>query len=315
MSAKISVIICSYNPNTLILERVISSLRSQSLELASWELIVIDNNSDVVVSEWLDLSWHPEHRIIKEKKKGLSNARIRGVEESSYEILAFVDDDNILDNSFLKNTLDFAIAYPFIGCFGGKSIPQFETTPPDWFFETGIDLGCQDFGDETKISNFAQNQFKLNSYPDFAPIGTGMIIRKKAFDSYILEAKESPTRLAFGRHGTSLSSGEDNDIILTIIKNGWEIAYVPKLIVTHYIPKKRYSLEYLKKMAFESNKSWVKALEIHHINPWQALHPISLKLRQIKAYFELKAWENNLNYVKWRAACGKLKGLSEIYKR
>ncbi len=313
MSIKISVIICTYNPNTLILKKVISSLRSQTLKPEYWELIVIDNNSDLAVTDWLDLTWHPYQKIIVEKKPGLSHARIKGVTESKHEILVFVDDDNLLESSFLENVLNFSTAHPSVGCFGGKSLPKFETPPPDWFFKTGIDLGCQEFGDEMKISNFAKNQFKVKNYPDFAPIGTGMIIRKDAFLSYISEVKASPIRLALGRQGSSLSSGEDNDILLTIIKKGWEIAYVPQLIITHLIPKKRYSLEYLKKMAYESNRSWVKVLEIHKINPWPPINPTTLKLRQFKAYIKLNAWQSKLNYIKWKAACGQLKGLSEIY--
>ncbi|MES2650183.1 MAG: glycosyltransferase [Bacteroidota bacterium] len=309
---KITVILCTYNPNRSSFAEVISSLKSQTLPFNLWEFIIIDNNSDYPLLEWIDVSWHPNTSVVLEKQSGLSFARLKGVSLAAGELIVFVDDDNLLEEKYLEKSLAFYNNNPSVGSFGGKSLPIFETPPPDWFFETGINLGCQDLGNTPYISNYSATDFKLKEYPQFAPIGTGMVIQKQAFLTYSKEVTNSEARLALGRKGKSLTSGEDNDIILTIVKHGYEIAYLPGLVVKHLIPKNRFSFDYLKKMAYESNRSWIKVLHFHGLNPWKPIPNFSLKLREIKAYVKEKAWKSKLNYVNWNGVRGKLKGLSEI---
>ena len=42
----ISVIVCSHNPRDAYLIRCLNGLRSQTLDMKSWELLLIDNASD-----------------------------------------------------------------------------------------------------------------------------------------------------------------------------------------------------------------------------------------------------------------------------
>jgi len=308
----LTVIVCTHNPQRAILKSVIESLITQSLNVELWDLIIVDNLSEPKVSTWLDLTWHPRSKIIVEEKLGLSYARLRGVKEAATSLIVFVDDDNILSKDYLKEAHEFSSNNPRVGCFGGKSIPQFETTPPDWFFKTSIDLGCQDFGDKVYISNFKEQDFKVTSYPPFAPIGTGMVILKEAFLKYVHEAKLDMKRLALGRKGKALTSGEDNDIILTIVKHRYEIAYVPLLQITHLIPARRYSEEYLSQIAYESNRSWVKVLNMHGIAAWKPTNRFMLPARILRAYLKFKPWKSSLNFIKYQSARGILKAQTEI---
>lgn len=308
----LSVVVCTYNPKPAILQKVLEGLKAQYLDKSKWELIIIDNNSTKPVSQTVDLSWHPSARVVLEKEPGLSHARIAGVRESKSSLIVFVDDDNILDNNYLAVSHAFFCSHPQVGCFGGKSLPVFETEPPLWFTETGINLGCQDYGNEVHISDYASVNFKVTNYPEKAPIGTGMVIQRKAFLTYLEDAKLNPERMKLGRRGTSLSSGEDNDIILSIVKSGFEIAYVPELVVHHLIPSNRYTQEYLQKMAFESNRTWIKVLEIHGINPRKKIGGLTYFPRMIKSYMAQKAWSSPLSAIRWKSSCGMFKGLTEI---
>jgi len=308
----LSVVICTYNPKKEILNKVFHSLQQQTFDQNNWELILVDNNSTIQLSNEIDLSWHPNAKICIENKAGLAHARLRGVNEAKTGLIVFVDDDNLLDENYLKIAYEFHLSNTQVGCYGGKSLPVFDTVPPDWFFKTGINLGCQDFGDDLYISNFKLANFKLADYPKFAPIGTGMVITKTAFLSYNKEVSNNPIRLSLGRKGKSLSSGEDNDIIISIVKNGYEIAYLPNLMVKHLIPANRYSKKYIENMAYESSRSWVKVMNVHDMNPWKAISPLTIHFRQYKLYFTLKAWKSIENYVSWKVACGIIKGRSEI---
>lgn len=309
---KLSVIICTYNPKKNVFLKVLDSLRRQSLPNSEWELLIIDNCSPQPLSNTTDLSWHPSAKIISENNPGLSHARIAGVRNSGTELIVFVDDDNVLAPDYLQRAYDFHREHPEVGCFGGKSLPIFETAPPAWFAASGINLGCQDYGDGLHISNYAAENFHVNTYPQKAPIGTGMVILKTAFLAYLDEAAHNPERMKLGRRGASLSSGEDNDIILTLVKKGYEIAYVPQLVVHHLIPATRYSEAYLKRMAFESNRTWMKVLQIHGINPHQKIRRWTLLPRKVKSYLAHRAWQSPLASIRWRSSCGAFQGLSEI---
>lgn len=291
---------------------VLEALSKQSLNKKLWELLIVDNNCTMPIEKQISLSWHYNAIVIKEDTPGLSYARIKGVKNCKTGLIVFVDDDNVLEHDYLQNCLDFSVNYPNVGCFGGKSIPVFETKPPEWLFKTGINLGCQDFGEELFISNYAQIKLNINSYPEKAPIGTGMAIQKKAFMTYVEEVNLNPERLKLGRKKQSLASGEDNDIILTLIKKGYEIAYVPSLIVNHLIPFRRYSKGYLEKMAYESNRTWVKVLALHKICPWKRINKATLPFRNINSFIKTKAWSSVTNYINWKSSCGVYKGLTEI---
>jgi len=309
---KVSVVICTHNPERSNFDKVLYALQQQSLSKDNWDLVVVDNNSFTPLKITLDLSWHPNASIIREDRTGLAYARLTGVKHARSELIVFVDDDNVLDRQYLKVSQHFSSMHPQVGCFGGRSFPLFETTPPDWLQQTGIDLGCQDFGDEVYITDFASKQFQVTYYPEKAPIGTGMVIRKDAFEKYSQEMDTNAERLKLGRKGKSLTSGEDNDINLTVIKHGYELAYVPELMLQHLIPKRRFTNSYLEKMAYESNRSWVKVLHMHHICPWEPISPVSVPLRKLKYWLAMKPWKDELTRISYKERCGRIKGLSEI---
>ena len=307
---KVNVIICTYNPDQDIFNEVLLSLKNQTLSKQYWNLIIVNNNSDIAIPEIENIDWHNGVRIINEQKPGLAYARLAGFNQCEpNSLIVFVDDDNLLSTDYLETCVEFSLAHPQVGCFGGKSLPRYETAPPDWFHQLGISLGCQDFGNTLYISQYKDDSI-IKNYPHKAPIGTGLAITYHAF--LIYKNSLDDKKLKLGRKRDDLTSAEDNDIVLTVVRAGFQIAYIPQLSVTHIIPKYRYGFEYLKEMAYKSSISWIKVLEIHRINFRQKIPRWTVLPRQIRAWFMLKAWKNDANYIKWKSACGIFQGLSEI---
>ncbi|RYE51295.1 MAG: hypothetical protein EOP48_18440 [Sphingobacteriales bacterium] len=129
------------------------------------------------------------------------------------------------------------------------------------------------------------------------------------FISYYEQSKEAQM---LGRKGTDLASGEDNDINLFIYRNGYELGYFPELKFYHIIPGKRMTRQYLSRLQYSMNKTWVKVLSIHGIYPWKKIPRSTVPLRKAKAWVAFKAWKSDPNYIKWRGACGLFEGLSDI---
>src|SRR5262249_57748734 len=97
-----SVIVCTHNPRDDFLSRVFDALRAQTLPMAQWELLLVDNASNDALERKWPVSWHPHGRHVREDRLGLSWARQRGVRESHGEVLIFVDDDNLLETQYLE---------------------------------------------------------------------------------------------------------------------------------------------------------------------------------------------------------------------
>jgi glycosyltransferase involved in cell wall biosynthesis len=130
----ISVILCTHNPRPDYLGGVLGALQEQTISPDQWELLVVDNASDERLADTCDLSWHPFARHLREDQLGLTSARLRGIAESSGELLVFVDDDNVLAPDFLEGALRTATHHPYLGVFGpGFLGPEFEREPPPEF--------------------------------------------------------------------------------------------------------------------------------------------------------------------------------------
>lgn len=303
MAEFISVIISSYNPDPARLDRTISALQHQTLSRERWELLVVDNNSAPSIN--LDLTWHPHQKVLKESRQGLTYARLTGFKHATGDLIIMVDDDNVLNENYLSTSLAIFNEHENLGAAGGKSLPFFEGTCPDWVKPFYGNLALRDLGEEVLTAEWTK------AYPAYAPIGAGMCIRKKAIANYIRKIEEGRAIVA-DRTGRQLASGGDNDIVLEIVKAGWQVGYFPSLTLTHLIPAARLQRAYLARLANNINRSWVGLLQQHHINPWKPVPKWTVPFRKLKAWITYQAWRNETSYVRWRGACGTLDGLADI---
>src|ERR1700731_4272847 len=127
-----SVIICTHKPRSDYFARVLDGLRNQTLPLHRWELLIVDNASPVPLSSTWDISWHPTGRHIQESELGLAPARRRGIQEASADLIIFVDDDNVLDETYLAEAIKIKQDWPLLGVWGsGCILGDFEVEPPE----------------------------------------------------------------------------------------------------------------------------------------------------------------------------------------
>lgn len=302
----LSVILCTHNPRPDYLERTIAALQQQSLEQTHWEFLLIDNASREALPSSL-VSWHPQGRVIREVQLGLTAARLRGFRESQGRLLVFVDDDNLLDTHYLTRVQEIFQQHPQMGAIAGKCLPEFEVEPPAWISEFYQILALRDFGD---IPLMAAGEIGQRTYPEFAPAGAGMALRRQAFISYAGKVQHDDRRLALGRTGQQLSSGEDNDMILSLLQAGWGVGYFPQLQLTHLIAAHRLQPDYLARLNYASSRCWVQVLALNGIRLWQKIPTWTVRLRQFKAWCRYQPWRNPVAYIRWCGICGLLEGQS-----
>jgi glycosyltransferase involved in cell wall biosynthesis len=219
------------------LRRALDALRNQSLTVDRWELLLVDNASDVRLSNEWDLSWHPNARHTLESEVGLAAARGRGIREAKSDLLVFVDDDNVLDLNYLSEAIRIKIEWPMLGVWGsGTTLPEFESLPPDRLRRLLPYLALRE-SDRVCWGNVPTGAESM-------PWGAGLCARTSVTAEYLRSYEQSSVRIS-GRRGKSLSSGEDVEICLIACNIGLGMGVFPQLRLTHLIPKERTAEKYM----------------------------------------------------------------------
>ncbi len=238
---KISAIICTHNPRENYLRRVLDALRVQTLPPAQWELLLIDNASQMLLSERFDISWHPQARHIREDEIGLTPARLRGIREAKAEILVFVDDDTVLAPDYLEQALAVGTEWPFVGAWGGRSIPEYEQPLPEWVGSEVWRLTVADVNEDV-WSNLRED------WGNF-PVGAGLCVRHQVALKYLERCQSNSASITLDRSGKGLGGYGDIDLVFCAMDLGLGKGKSARLSLTHLIPSGRLTLEYFTRHA------------------------------------------------------------------
>jgi hypothetical protein len=109
-----------------------------------------------------------------------------------------------------------------------------------------------------------------------------------------------------------LASGGDNDICLTVVEEGWQVGYLPQLQLTHLIPARRMTLDYHKRMARDSMKSFILMLDQHGIRPWPAMAKWTLPLRVASDLWRVKPWQEAEQSLRFWGHVGMYEGRAAL---
>ena len=305
MVLKVSVVLCTFNPDRDRMQRSIDALKRQTLPREEWELIVVDNASESPV-RGAGFSVPDNARFIHQPKAGLVHARISGIQNAKASIIIFCDDDNAFARDYLAHAVEIIASHPRLGVAVGKSKPDFEVEPDVWMSEFFGCLALYDHGDDIKIAAGTSD-----GYPPFVGGGCGAVFRREALEAFLrlmIDADDVIT----GRRGSDLCSGEDNDIVLHLLAAGWEAGYFPQLELIHLIAARRLTRDYLARLNEGIARSWVRVLHRHGLCPWTPTSRIFVPLQMLRTYVRYRAWRGPAQYVRWRGACGQFRGRAEI---
>lgn len=277
---ELTVIICTYNPRRDVIEQTLAALRAQTLPLAQWELLIIDNASTNSVPDALDLRWHPQARLVREARLGIAAARQRAFTEvlrGDSRVLLFADDDTLLAPDYLATGLSLLAQDPRLGCWGGQLLPRYEVNPPDWFppFEKYLAIFPLD-------RDLVADAFNGNY--DYLPPTAGMFLVRRLAEHYFALNTAHPLRLLLGAKGNSLLRGEDTDLALATYDCGLRTGRFQALQLIHLIPKERVTLEYLERL-LEGIRAGV--LLIDHLHG-RSVPPEPGVLRRLRQHWQMK---------------------------
>jgi glycosyltransferase involved in cell wall biosynthesis len=228
----LSVIICTWN-RAASLRQTLGSLQECRLPAGTeWEIVIVDNNSTDATSAVCQqfLQQAPQrYRLVAEKRQGKSFALNTGIENATGTILAFTDDDVIVDPAWLAETLLVFETHSCVGV-GGKIIPVWNSTMPSWFTSEGP---------YKLLPAIVSYDLGKDPCEIHAPaLGANLSIKRAVFDKY------GKFRTDLGPTAGSEIRGEDNEFCWRLLQGGERLMYAPRAIVFHPVEKRRIDRRY-----------------------------------------------------------------------
>jgi glycosyltransferase involved in cell wall biosynthesis len=211
----VSVVVCTRDrPEDLVrcLESV-ASLRTRPLEV-----LVVDNCPSDEQTRHVCEAFPV--RYLLEPLPGQSRARNRGILESRGELVAFTDDDCVVDAAWLDG-LGAEVSDPLALAFTGYVGPLELETPSQFLFEAhgGFDRGFRRRVFHGVWTNPALVAGRVGA-------GANAIFRRDAFERIGLFAEDLGP-------GTPARAADDTDIFCRILDAGYRIAFDPARVVWH----------------------------------------------------------------------------------
>lgn len=219
----VTVAVCTRD-RPIDLERCLQSL----LSLPAMEVLVIDNAPSSDATQKLVEALQPQHphlRYVPEPRPGLDWARNRAILEAKGEIIAFTDDDVVVDADWVGSMAQVFAENPAVAAVTGLVIPaELETDAQVWFEQNG------GFG---KGFQFRWFQFP-GGQMHWSNLGTGnlgtganMAFRRAVFERI---GGFDPALDA----GTATQGAGDLELFFRVLKAGLPLVYEPRAIVHHY---------------------------------------------------------------------------------
>lgn len=230
----ISVVICSYNGESRIINTLRHIQQQKFTDNINWEVILVDNASTDDLVQVARQSWNhdiPLH-ILSEPRPGVVYARQTGIRAARYSYVIFVDDDNHLATDYLQTAFELMQAHPQAGAIGGLNDAVFEAAPPAWYatYQANFAVGPQAPADGEV------------THKNRVLWGAGLVLRKSAWEQ--LDAAGFKPLLQ-SRTGKQLLSGEDSELCYMLRLFGWKLYYFSNLRLGHVMPEERLRWSYL----------------------------------------------------------------------
>jgi GT2 family glycosyltransferase len=207
---------------------------------------VVDNNSNDQTHEVVeDFSCrHPgRFRYLFEPKPGKSHALNAGIREAHGDILAFIDDDVIVERNWLRNLTAALDGNAWAGA-GGRILPEKTFSHPPWL---PLD-GPNNMAGILALFDLGAEPVEL----DQAPFGTNMAFRKEMFE------KHGGFRVDLGPRPGSELRNEDTEFGRRLLTAGERLRYEPSAVVYHGVPEYRLTREYFLRFCFDLGRAAIR---------------------------------------------------------
>jgi glycosyltransferase involved in cell wall biosynthesis len=245
---RLSVVICTWN-RAESLQKTLESIENCRVpDGTDWEVLIVDNNStdatSVICQSFVQRNAE-RYRYLLEKRQGKSFALNTAIENARGDIIAFTDDDVLIEVDWLFALLRAFDAYDCVGV-AGKIVPVWNSPKPPWFVFDGpyrlmVAIVEYDLGDQVQPCQI-----------ETAPYGANLALRKYVFGTY------GPFRTDLGPVAGTTFRGEDTEYCRRLMRRGEKLIYVPGAVVHHPVPQERTTKRYFESWYFDYGRMLVR---------------------------------------------------------
>jgi len=241
----ISFILCTHN-RAAILKEALDSLKIMRIpDDSEIELIIVDNASSddtaTVIDSFKTTTDGLAIKHLQEKRLGKSFALNKGINEAKGALLAFIDDDHIVSDSYLMSVTRAMNEYDGYHIYCGRILPNWDGSEPQWVHDN----------DKYPIRPFPIPRFDLGDTPlevnedeHFIPGSGNLAVKKEVFDRIGTFSEE------LGPKGHDLKGGEDIEFVRRALRSGEKVLYIPHMYQHHQVLPGSLKLPYLLRKAY-----------------------------------------------------------------
>src|SRR6266487_1430225 len=200
-----------------------------ALHYPQYEIIVVDNApSTSATADFIQQSYRnePQVRYVCENRPGGSWARNRGIMEARGEILAFTDDDIVVDANWLVELVRAFSLADNVACVTGLLLPLELETPAQFWLE---EYGGFSMGFNRRVFDMMKNHPQTPMHPyTTGQFGSGASM---AFTSAFLR-RVGGFDPALGP-GSPARGGEELALFFQTVTQGYKLVYEPASVAYH----------------------------------------------------------------------------------
>lgn len=235
---RIDVIIATYNRAALLERAVRSILGAHRLPGFDFAITVVDNNSTDGTREAvarLTEASNGRARYLFEPKQGKSYAVNTGIAVTNGDVIAFADDDQVMDDDWLCAIYQaLADGFDYVT---GRVLGEWEVEPPAWpaWFDERLrgPVSIFDGGDERYSHDEDEARQGFSG-------GNGALSRAAI-------EKVGGYHTALGKRNGSFAMNEDGELLTRLRKAGFRGVYEPRMKVLHRVPRERLTKSYFRR--------------------------------------------------------------------
>lgn len=218
----LSVVICTYDRYDALQESVARLVESSGFRDPRCELVVVENTPRARRRD-IALPSRDDVRLTVCETQGLSHARNHGIGAARGDVIAFLDDDALVSDSWCTAILDRMGSDDELLVMGGRVDPLYAGDElPGWYDERLASyLSCIDWGMTPRFLREGE-----------WVVGANIVFRRSVFETYgTFDAN-------LGRRGAaSLLSNEETALLARVGLH--RVFYDPAMAVRHMIPAER----------------------------------------------------------------------------
>lgn len=262
----ISVVVCT-RQRPVLLRGCLTSLLQQTVPLAQYEIVVVDNSADDAETRAIAQAVSDAIGVLHEPRVGLARARNCGWRAARGDVIAFLDDDaeaTPLWIETIRQTFTNVVSPPL--CVGGSVEPLWDAPRPIWLTDKLLE--------NLSLVNWSDTPRPLAAREWI--VGCNMAFRRTVLQELGGFAE------TLGRRGAKLLGMEEILLQMQLRRRGDVPYYQPALIVRHHIAPERLTPRWFVRRAFWNGVSRA------HME--RELHPFSLHQRMRLA---ARAWREH----------------------